>query len=68
LEALLAEVPEARVVWTHRDPAVASASWCSLAAVLTNAASDQVNLGALGRRWLELIQPARGVRRLRYGV
>jgi hypothetical protein len=41
------------VVWTHRDPAVTSASWCSLAAVLTNAASDQVNLGALGRRWLE---------------
>jgi len=52
LAALLAEVPEAVVVWTHRDPAVALASWCSLAAVLSNAASDQVDLGALGRRWL----------------
>ena len=50
---LLAEVPEAMVVWTHREPAVALASWCSLAAVLSNAASDQVDLGALGRRWLE---------------
>jgi hypothetical protein len=53
LEALLAEVPEAVVVWTHRDPAVALASWCSLAAVLASAASDEVDLGALGRRWLD---------------
>jgi hypothetical protein len=53
LAALLAEVPEAVVVWTHRDPTVALASWCSLAAVLASAASDQVDLGALGRRWLE---------------
>jgi Sulfotransferase family len=52
LKALLAEVPEAMVVWTHRDPAVALASWCSLAAVLASAASDQVDLDALGRRWL----------------
>jgi hypothetical protein len=52
LEALLAEVPEATVVWTHRDPAVALASWCSLAAVLASAASDQVDLAGLGRRWL----------------
>jgi hypothetical protein len=52
LAALLAELPEAVVVWTHRDPAVALASWCSLAAVLASAASDQVDLGALGRRWL----------------
>jgi hypothetical protein len=53
LGALLAEVPEAVVVWTHRDPAVALASWCSLAAVLASAAGDQVDLVALGRRWLE---------------
>jgi hypothetical protein len=52
LGVLLAEVPEAVVVWTHRDPAVALASWCSLAAVLSSAASDQVDLAALGRRWL----------------
>jgi Sulfotransferase family len=52
LAALLAEVPEAMVVWTHRDPAVALASWCSLAAVLGNAARDQVDLVALGRLWL----------------
>jgi hypothetical protein len=49
---LLAEVPEAVVVWTHRDPAVALASWCNLAAVLAGAANDQVDLPALGRRWL----------------
>lgn len=49
LGALLAEVPEAMVVWTHRDPAVALASWCSLAAVLASASSHQVDLGALGR-------------------
>jgi hypothetical protein len=52
LAALLAEVPEAVVVWTHRDPAVALASWCNLAAVLAGAANDQVDLPALGRRWL----------------
>jgi sulfotransferase family protein len=52
LQALLAEVPEAVVVWTHGDPPVALASWCSRAAVLASAASDQVDLGALGRRWL----------------
>jgi Sulfotransferase family len=52
LQALLAEVPEAVVVWTHRDPAVALASWCSLAATLASAASNQVDLRALGRRWL----------------
>jgi hypothetical protein len=52
LGVLLADVPEATVVWTHRDPTVALASWCSLAAVLTSAASDQVDLAALGRRWL----------------
>ena len=50
---MLAEVPEAVVVWTHRDPAVALASWCSLAAVLASAAGDQVDLAALGRRWLD---------------
>ena len=49
---MLAEFPESTVVWTHRDPAVALASWCSLAAVLASAAGDQVDLGALGRRWL----------------
>jgi Sulfotransferase family len=53
LEALLAAVPEATVVQTHRDPGVAVASWCSLAAVLSGAASDRVDLAALGRRWLE---------------
>jgi hypothetical protein len=53
LPALLAELPEAMVVQTHRDPAVALASWCSLAAVLSNASSQQVDLAALGRRWLD---------------
>lgn len=53
LAALLAEVPEAMVVWTHRDPAVALTSWCSLAAVLGNASSHRVDLVALGRRWLD---------------
>ncbi len=49
---LLVEVPAATVVWTHRGPAVALARWCSLAAVLASAAGDQVDLGALGRRWV----------------
>jgi hypothetical protein len=53
LEALLAEVPEAMVVWTHRDPAVALTSWCSLAAVLGNASSHRVDPVALGRRWFD---------------
>ena len=53
IEALLAAVPGATVLQTHRDPGVAVASWCSLAAVLSGASSDRVDLAALGRRWLE---------------
>ena len=53
LQALLAMLPEAVVVQTHRDPAVALASWCSLSAVLTSASSARVEPEALGRRWLD---------------
>ncbi len=53
LDALLASLPEAVVVQTHRDPAVALASWCSLSAVLGSASSSRVEPEALGRRWLD---------------
>jgi len=53
IDALLAAVPGMTVVHTHRDPGVAVASWCSLAAVLSGASSDRVDLAALGRRWLD---------------
>jgi hypothetical protein len=41
------------VVQTHRDPAAALASWCSLSAVLASASSSRVKPEALGRRWLD---------------
>jgi hypothetical protein len=49
LDALLAVYPDARIVWTHRDPLAVVASMTSLMATLAWLRSDHVDPEALGR-------------------
>jgi hypothetical protein len=53
LETLLALFPDARVVHTHREPAEALSSLCSLYAHTRAIFSDEVDPKALGRELLE---------------
>jgi hypothetical protein len=54
LDALLRAFPDATIVWAHRDPPVALASWCSLAEVTMGLHNRRVDLGLLGRDWLQM--------------
>ena len=54
LDALLAAYPDALIVQTHRAPAVAVASVCSLAAQATAGSSDTFAGEVIGRDQLEL--------------
>jgi Sulfotransferase family len=54
LDAFVAVYPDARIVWTHRDPAKVLASVCTLLAALRAVLSDVVDLRALGRSQLAL--------------
>ncbi|MFN2607604.1 MAG: sulfotransferase [Acidimicrobiales bacterium] len=53
LDALLAALPGATVVWCHRDPAAAVASWASLVHTLRRAYSDDVSPADVGRSALQ---------------
>lgn len=52
IAALLGEYPDARIVWSHRDPVASIASICSLTHLLMSAWM-QVDAAALGPRVLE---------------
>jgi hypothetical protein len=54
LDALLRVFPDATFVWTHRDPAVAIASWCSLAEVIRAFHNRRVDLRLLGEDWTRM--------------
>jgi hypothetical protein len=54
LDALLAAFPDARFVWTHRDPYRALTSVCSLLRVVGAPASDRFDAAALGPRQVHL--------------
>ena len=60
-DAALAAFPDAIVIQLHRDPLVCLTSYCSLAATLRQANSEEVDPLALGPRWMELW--AQGVER-----
>ena len=60
-DAVLAAFPDAIVIQLHRDPLVCLTSYCSLAATLRQANSEEVDPLALGPRWMELW--AQGVER-----
>jgi hypothetical protein len=63
LDALLAEYPDAVLVWTHRDPAVVVPSACSLTSYMRELTSGDVDLVRFGREWavLEELAARRGV-------
>jgi hypothetical protein len=56
LPHLLAAYPDARIVYTHRDPEKIIASLCSLAAVTWCMTSDEVNLSDVADFALEVAQ------------
>ena len=51
VDELLAALPGARLIQTHRDPLQVLASFCSLSAVLCGIGSDHVDQHALGAQW-----------------
>jgi hypothetical protein len=59
LDALLAEYPDARLVFTHRDPLKVIASLTSLVTVLRSLASDAIDPREIARDWTERL--ARGL-------
>ena len=61
LDALMEVFPDATLVWTHRDPAAAVASFCSLVEVGMVISRREVDLRRLGATWLDLL--SRSVRR-----
>lgn len=61
LDALADIFPDARIVWTHRDPADSIPSVCSLVSTLRAAGGEAVDKPALGRMMIGF--QAEGVRR-----
>ncbi len=61
LEAFVTVYPDARIVWTHRDPAKVLASVCKLISIVRRTQTDHVDLHELGREQLALW--SEGVRR-----
>ncbi|MQM24828.1 sulfotransferase family protein [Glycomyces albidus] len=63
LGALMKTFPDAQVVWTHRDPAVALASLCSMTETAMALNTTEADPKDIGRMWLGLL--ATGVDRAR---
>ncbi|MER7182125.1 sulfotransferase [Streptomyces hyaluromycini] len=63
LDALRAVFPDAVIVWTHRDPATAVASFCSLVEHGMAVNTRPLDLHRIGATWLELLSrsAARGL-------
>jgi hypothetical protein len=51
LDVLLQIYPDARLVWTHRDPITATGSYCSLMRLSSTVATGQVDLEWVGRNF-----------------
>lgn len=65
LPEILEVFPDAKIVWTHRDPSTVIGSLCSMNETLQRMHLKRraVDLAALGRTWLDLM--ARGIGRAR---
>ncbi|MGH3055377.1 MAG: sulfotransferase family protein, partial [Gaiellaceae bacterium] len=67
LDAMTAEYPDLRIIWTHRDPAKVLPSVCKLIAIIRAMCSEHVDLHALGRAelalWSEAMRRAVAFRR-----
>ncbi|EKX67020.1 sulfotransferase family protein [Streptomyces ipomoeae] len=55
LDALRAVFPDATIVWTHRDPVTALASFCSLVEQGRIGALRTVDLHGIGAQWLDIL-------------
>jgi hypothetical protein len=51
LEVLLGVFPDAKIVWTHRDPKTTVASFCSMIAHGRGLFSDRIDPHEIGRDW-----------------
>jgi hypothetical protein len=58
LETLLEFYPDARLIWTHRDPGPVVTSVASLNATMQRAFSDHVDPLAVGREWKQKLKHA----------
>jgi len=56
LDTLLDFYPDARIIWTHRDPGPVTTSVASLNATLQGSFARQIDPQALGREWLGKLQ------------
>jgi hypothetical protein len=54
LEYLVKEYPDARLIWTHRDPITATGSLCSIISM-----SHQMLMGRIDTEWLGQDYPGR---------
>jgi hypothetical protein len=63
LGALMKTFPDAQIVWTHRDPATALASLCSMTETATALNTTDADPRDIGRMWLGLL--ATGIDRAR---
>jgi sulfotransferase family protein len=54
LDAFVAVYPNARIIWTHRDPAKVLASVCKLIWIIRRMQTDHVDVHELGREQLAL--------------
>ena len=54
IDAVLAEYPDARIVWTHRDPVVAVTSFMNL-----NAFAHRLSMGTVDHEWIADTVPGR---------
>lgn len=53
LPSIMSTYPDAKLIFTYRDPINVVPSWCSLATVLQGLTHDSVDLCALGSHWSE---------------
>jgi len=51
LDVLFAEFPDAKIIWTHRDPIITVASLCSMVSHAYGIMSDVVDPHEIGRHW-----------------
>ncbi|HEU5127275.1 MAG TPA: sulfotransferase [Glycomyces sp.] len=55
LDTLLQVFPDAKIMWTHRDPITVMGSWCSLMETGVALCNREYDPHRIGRDWLEML-------------
>src|SRR5690606_29278097 len=55
LDTLLKVFPDAKIMWTHRDPNTVMGSWCSLMETGVALCNRTYDPHAIGKDWLEML-------------